>query len=334
MKKIYSFLFALFIVLNVAHAQFSVNTSLPLSQLIQNFVGSNIAISNVTFTGGPLSIGSFSSGTNYPMPMGLILTSGNVDSTLGLPASNTVSGYLSMPGDLDLDALSNGSPTYDAASLEFDFVASGTQFEFHYSFASEEYDEFVGASFNDIFALFLSGPGINTPVNLANIPGTTLPVAINSVNNGPNNAGPCFNCSYYISNANDTIFCMDGLTTVLTAQHAITPGLTYHVKIAVADVADGIFDSSVLLEAYSLKSTGNTSLVENSNFTDAIFVNGNSINMSSVDAASQVQLCDTKGSIVISQTGNKNIDIANLPSGTYILTVSNNNNISRKKIVF
>ena len=39
-----------------------------------------------------------------------------------------------------------------------------------YVFGSEEYLEFVGTSFNDVFAFWVSGPGIPDPVNIATIP--------------------------------------------------------------------------------------------------------------------------------------------------------------------
>lgn len=315
-------------------AQFTVNTSLPVQQVIQNFVGTNITISNVTFTGGPLSIGSFNSTTNYPMSMGLLLSSGNIDSTLGTPASTFVSGALSMPGDADLDALTSTNITFDAAVLEFDFVASGTSFEFHYSFASEEYNEYVNSAFNDIFGLFLSGPGLNAPVNLATIPGTTLPVSINNVNNGTSGTGPCMNCAYYIDNAGDTTMAMDGLTTILTAQHAIIPGQTYHVKIAVADNSDMIFDSAVMLEAYSLKSTGNTSVVEINNDAATVYISNGSIVLANLTDNVSLELIDAQGRMVYSQEGNKNISLENLPRGNYVLQVNDGKRITHKRLTF
>ncbi|OOP55722.1 MAG: hypothetical protein AYP45_13160 [Candidatus Brocadia carolinensis] len=53
---------------------------------------------------------------------------------------------------------------------------------FQYVFASEEYNEFVGAGFNDVFGFFVDG------VNIALIPSTTMPVAIDNVNLSNNSA--------------------------------------------------------------------------------------------------------------------------------------------------
>ncbi|CAN5396095.1 hypothetical protein BH11BAC1_BH11BAC1_28620 [soil metagenome] len=48
----------------------------------------------------------------------------------------------------------------------------------------------------------------------------------------------------------------DGYTTVLTARAGVIPCETYHLKIAIADVTDGVYDSGVFLEGGSFKSTG------------------------------------------------------------------------------
>ncbi len=49
-----------------------------------------------------------------------------------------------------------------------------------YVFASEEYPEYVGSSFNDVMAVFVDGQ------NCALVPGSQTPVSINTVNPGSN----------------------------------------------------------------------------------------------------------------------------------------------------
>ena len=104
---------------------------------------------------------------------------------------------------------------------------------------------------------FVSGPnpsgGSYVNKNIALIPGTSTPVAINNINNGRNNAGPCTNCRYYIVNNQNTIQ-YDGFTTVLTAVLRVTPCQTYHIKIAIGDAGDAAVDSGVLLEENSFSS--------------------------------------------------------------------------------
>ena len=63
---------------------------------------------------------------------------------------------------------------------------------------SEEYPGFVCGTVNDIFGFFISGPnpagGNYMNQNLALIPGTNLPVSINTVNNGSSFGGGAVTC--------------------------------------------------------------------------------------------------------------------------------------------
>ena len=75
------------------------------------------------------------------------------------------------------------------------------------------------------------------------VPGTTTPVAINSINAQSNS-------SYYVDNttaASGYGTSMDGLTTPLTCSVPVTPGEPVTVTIAVADTSDRIYDSAVAL---------------------------------------------------------------------------------------
>ncbi len=132
--------------------------------------------------------------------------------------------------------------------------------QFNYVFGSEEYCEYVGSNFNDVFGFFISGPGITGNQNIALIPSTTTPVAINNVNHITNSA-------YYINNntnnpcqaygAFNLAECaLDGWTTVFTAVAQLTPCSTYHIKLALADIADGALMSAVFLQANSFEAGG------------------------------------------------------------------------------
>jgi hypothetical protein len=167
---------------------------------------------------------------------------------------------LDLPGDPDLDLISTFA-TNDAAVLEFDFVPTGDSLSFNFVFASEEYLEWVGTPYNDVFGFFLSGPGISGPysgnaANIALIPGTSLPVSIANVNNVNNS-------TYYVDNGDGftppyntdpTYIQFDGFTTVLQANAIVQCGQVYHIKLAVGDASDHVLDSGVFLEANSFSS--------------------------------------------------------------------------------
>ena len=134
-------------------------------------------------------------------------------------------------------------------------------------FGSEEYGSFTCSNFNDVFGFFISGPGYVVPKNIALIPGTAIPVCINSVNCGPTGGntpalcnaitGPGSPyCPYYVNNSTGVTINYYGMTTTLTAIAAVTPCDTYHLKIGVADASDDVLDSGVFIEAGSLTSTG------------------------------------------------------------------------------
>lgn len=210
------------------------------------------------YTGAALASGSFTGGTSSGVGLGinsgLILTSGLAADAVGPNNSDGTSTGNGTLGDADLNGLIPQA-TRDAASLEFSFTTTTGELSFNYVFASEEYNEFVNSSFNDVFAFFLNGE------NIALIPGTDIPVSINNVNGGnplgvnasysqfynnndPSNGTPAFNIEY------------DGFTDVFTASATgLTPNQEYTIKLAIADAGDSALDSAVFLEGGSF--TGN-----------------------------------------------------------------------------
>lgn len=316
-------------------AQIVFNTTQPIDTLIQDFVGSGVVVSNVIFTGGPQSIGSFNGSSSLGSSQGIVFSSGNIDSNMSMPSSAFLATSLNVAGDVDLMALVTG-PTFDAAILEFDFVATYSTLLFDYVFASEEYNEFVGGSFNDVFAFFISGPGIIGKQNLALIPNTILPVSINNVNNGPTGAGPCMNCAYYHDNTNDTTVAFDGFTVPLTATYTLTPGLTYHLKLAVADVADQIFDTGVFLQKYSLRSSNTAAVYENILNRTNLFVYNNTLQINLAgNIKPQYTLYSVDGKKITEQTlknTHSSFDLSTLPKGIYSVVLVGDGVSYAKKI--
>jgi hypothetical protein len=225
--------------------------TLTAQQLANSLLGGGVQISNVTYTGATVAAGTFHTESNIiGFTDGIILSTGSVRSVVGPNCSTGIDGENGTAGDPDLTAILGAThTTNDAAVLEFDFVPKTPTLTFSYVFASDEYNEFVGA-FNDVFAFFVNGN------NIALLPGVTppTPVSINTVN-------PNANSSFYINN--DTLFPaagavdteMDGLTVVLTATAQVNANQTNHIKLAIADAEDDQLDSNVFIKAGSLSSS-------------------------------------------------------------------------------
>lgn len=226
------------------------------TDLVTALVGVGVSVSNVTYTGVPIAGGTFSGGAGIVgFESGVLLSSGNVASVPGPNDVGNTTTNNGQPGDPDLNAIIAG--TQDATVLEFDFSCTGsTTLSFQYVFSSEEYNEYVNSTFNDVFAFFLNG------VNIALLPGSANPVAINNVNGGNPFTGVGPNSTEYINNhcgqgglpaypcAGNRDTEMDGITVVFTATATILPG-TNHIKLAIADVGDGAWDSNVFIRGES-----------------------------------------------------------------------------------
>ena len=84
---------------------------------------------------------------------------------------------------------------------------------FDFVFLCEEYIEHINPAtnpYNDVFAFFISGPGIVGEQNIALVPSSTNPVTINNIN-------PVTNSQYYIDNTGGLDIEYDGFTTILEA---------------------------------------------------------------------------------------------------------------------
>src|SRR5277367_1358308 len=158
--------------------------------MVAAFLGGGVSVSNIQYTGATNASGVFCSGDGIiGFRTGILLTSGSAANVIGPNNSPDATTDNGLPGDPDLDGLA-GTTTFDAAVLNFDFVPDSDTVQFQYVFGSEEYNEFVGSPFNDVFGFFVNG------VNFALIPGTSLPVTITNVNNGYSSGistGPCMN---------------------------------------------------------------------------------------------------------------------------------------------
>ena len=277
---------------NATQAQMSVTNATPFNSsahLIQNvFMGSQITAFNYKYNGTTNAnvtnqVGYFTGGGNIiGIDSGIVMSSGNINL---IPNNGFASASFSGAGDSDVLAVAQsvgwGTPPSimrDKAVLEFDFVApQGDSISFEYCFGSEEWPVYPCSQYNDAFGFFISGPGINGPYsnnaeNVSVIPGTdTLPVAITSIHNGtggtPCNGNPSY-AQYYNNGPISNAFTFADLNTsntygawtdvFETKRIWVNACDTYHVKLAICDGVDWIFDSAVFLKAKSFEFFGVT----------------------------------------------------------------------------
>lgn len=195
--------------------------------------------------------------TSLGLERGLLLTTGSVDLAPG-PNNTPSASFIGLfDGNNYLDSLSiNSGSTLvsnDACVIDLEVFSATNELTFEYVFGSEEYPEFVGDGFNDIFAFLISGPGIvgetylDGQQNIAVLPTDQTPVEIDNVNN--NN-----NWQFYRDNTNSPSIQYDGLTSdffgvkkSLTARAEVIPCSTYQLKLAIADRGDWSYDSGVFI---------------------------------------------------------------------------------------
>jgi len=255
-----------------SRGQLTVTGGYTAAQLATKLAGPGVTVSGASLTCASNAYGEFVViSSTLGLDSGIVLTTGTA-ATSGLtygvdgPATDFASTDNGTPGDASLNSLlTGGVTTHDACILQFDFAPDGDTVRFNYVFGSEEYNGFVCSPYDDVFGFFISGGAYATPTNIAIIPGTTIPVSINSVNCGASAGYPLSTCTslgpgspfcaYYVNNTGGTTVTYDGLTTVLTATAVVSPCNTYHLKLGVADASDGVYDSGVFLAAGSLTST-------------------------------------------------------------------------------
>ena len=298
--------FIMLLVSNASFGQVDVDSNYSLDQYVNDILlGEGVEAFNVSYTGGASQLGYMTGGEgNLMISNGLVLSSDAADNISCPPIQNGCTDCLGMDfNDPDLLTIANSVPPLigqnfsvssvnDGCVLEFDFTASGDSISFNYIFGSDEYETWINTQYNDVFAFFLSGPGIvgefDSPagfpdgaINIAGVPDSDpyLPITISSVNSGTN-------AQYYVNNQSEQDICILGYTQSFTAEAAVQCGQTYHIKLAIADGSDTALESVVVLEegsfssnAFDLTDTasiygniifgGDTTVVESCN--DAIF---------------------------------------------------------------
>lgn len=343
MNRFFLYHFALFVaslsLTGSAQAQLTVENTQSPNDLVNNIlVGQGVTVSNVMFNGVPANsmneqVGAFNGlNSNIGLSNGIVLATGRVELVGG--ANNYPNLTLSPTAprntpDPDLGYFVNSQRC--VAVLEFDFIPIGDSLRFRFVFGSEEYPEFVCSQYNDVFGFFLSGPGINgaytnDAINLALVPGSNAPVAINTINPGVPGFGNASTCAssdpnwqansiYYVDNTGGPTVELDGFTLPLQARAAVQCGQTYHIKIAIAHAGDGTLDSAVLIEGGSFSSAGSLSMEVATPF------NYGSITEGCQPAMVTIARPDTSGNAIVDLSYTGTATVADLDSMSAQVTI-------------
>ena len=133
-----------------------------------------------------------------------------------------------------------GGNTYDASTLDIDFIPDTDVLTMQFVFSSEEYPEFANSIYQDFFGVWINGELVEHDVG----DGETDPFNISTTNN----------INMYNDNTSDAFNTeMDGFTITLTLTMVVNPGETNSMRIAIADVGDSQYDSSVLIAGNSVQ---------------------------------------------------------------------------------
>jgi len=297
----------------VSFSQMAVSTNGTATALAQAVAGSNVTVTNATINCGANAAGTFSfSGPNLGgLTGGILLTTGTATDAAN-PGTYLCS--VNNGNDFTDPNLTAIVPTadLDVCLLEFDFVPTCDSLKMEFVFGSEEYPQGVGLAYNDAFAIFLTGPkpsgGSYTSQNIATLPNGT-PVSINNVNAGAN--ANYFHNNYTSPNNN---VAYNGYTIPITSVTPILPCSTYHVKFAIADAGNALYDSGVFISNNTLSCQSPAVLTANTTATSG---------------------CSNTGSATVTVTGytgtptyhwlpngQSTPSINNLPSGTYTCNVN------------
>lgn len=278
MRTFFRFFLTVIVVHASAFAVATYTSGVNATQLATAIQGEGLVITNPSLKrGNSNQAGTFSNGiagANLQVNEGIILTTMSVVESF---TSNKNTDYsINNPDtytDSDLLAI-DARAKYDTIIFEFDVTlnANTRLLLIDYQFASEEYPEYVGSQYNDAFGFFISGGDLNQTYNIARVVDSNVKittqniqsypaVTVNNVNNGSvgyyDDATPqnLTNSAYFINNnQNNTggtspvMVEYDGLTKRLQAVlDNLTPGVTYHFKMAISDTGDSNLDTAVFV---------------------------------------------------------------------------------------
>ncbi|WP_294819833.1 choice-of-anchor L domain-containing protein [uncultured Flavobacterium sp.] len=222
-----------------------------------DITATNITSSTGTNFGSVNGLGYFTNtDDSFPFEKGIILSTGDISLAPGPNSNMQNAGSGGWTGDADVLAamqqIATGTVTsLNATKLEFDFVAVSDHISIDYVFASEEYGAYQ-CVYSDAFVIMLTDLSTGASSNIAVVPGTILPVNVITVRDNANNSGcasmnPSYFGEYNAQGAAATATNFNGYTVAMTAEAALEVGHSYHIKFAIADRNDTVYDSALFV---------------------------------------------------------------------------------------
>lgn len=230
------------------------NDTLTLRKLIvEHLLGKGVGkVGNIRMKADEHSVGLFQEPSGVlGFQKGLAVSTGLVEQIAG-PNSRQNAGA-NLGGHFFTDEhLIAKSKMCDGVVITFEFVPSHDSLCFDFVFGSDEYPEFVGKEFNDLFGLYVWEKTAKVkPRNIALLPNGTY-INVNSINHKTNS-------DWYVANDKADakayeLIEWDGFTKPITTGLRVKPGATYVFKMVIADLTDCEYDSGIIIRANSFRS--------------------------------------------------------------------------------
>lgn len=212
--------------------------------------GNGVTVTGATYFGDNDSAGIYSGGTTTspgvtPGDTGVILSTGNAEdftNTSGANANQSTNTSTNTSGTNNFGPYNTaaGARTYDAATLDIDFIPDADVMTMQFVFSSEEYPEFENSIYQDFVGIWING--------------TLVPMDVGNGDVDPGNVNTTNNINMYVANQNSEANTeMDGFTITLTLTMFVNPGVVNSMRIAIADVADSSYDSNLLIAGNSVQ---------------------------------------------------------------------------------
>ncbi|GAA6175856.1 Hint domain-containing protein [Sulfitobacter pacificus] len=245
----------------VAASELPINTvreGTTATQMAQTIFGEGVTVTGATYYGDRDSAGIYTGGDAVapgvtPGDTGIIMSTGNAQdftNSSGQANQNTnTSTNTSGTNNHGQYNAAAGARTYDASTLDVDFIPDTNIMTMQFVFSSEEYPEFENSIYQDFVGVWING--------------SLVPMDVGNGDVDPGNVNTANNINMYVNNQNDDFNTeMDGFTITLTLTMNVNAGVTNSMRIAIADVADTNYDSNLLIAGDSVQ-TGLVALSDN-----------------------------------------------------------------------